>query len=307
MAIITAGDLSDLYQSPFRANGSTVTLKKISETDWLLFGDLAEGDSEGFPLSDGDPYFLVEFEENGNTATILVDNPESTASISMGFGAQQTSFTVNAVPAPFIVPEGQHLAFFIETSSSYTSDFKATVVYGDGSTQEYELDSSWMVSLYDPSGIQSVLFEPKWPGVTMSGSIRAELVTPPQPQQGDFSLIVGDAGENSVGYASEINLTSRPPTGTLLKAPMGIAGEFVTRWETFINTEGSLSIWAQISRDRPYAETRDALVTFHLPGGDVVKEFTLKLLSMNYISFTSDEVVPVWVVGQTVHFSIEVL
>lgn len=50
MAIIVSGDLSDLYnQRTFRANGSTVTLKKISETDWLLFGDLAEGDSQGFP------------------------------------------------------------------------------------------------------------------------------------------------------------------------------------------------------------------------------------------------------------------
>lgn len=49
MTIITAGDTSDLYnQRTFRANGSTVTLKKISETDWLLFGDLAEGESGGF-------------------------------------------------------------------------------------------------------------------------------------------------------------------------------------------------------------------------------------------------------------------
>lgn len=50
MAIITAGELTDLYnQRAFRANGSTVTLKKISETDWILVGGLAEGDSEGFP------------------------------------------------------------------------------------------------------------------------------------------------------------------------------------------------------------------------------------------------------------------
>lgn len=49
MAIITAAGLSDLYnQRAFNKNGSTVTLKKISETDWLLFGDIAEGDSEGF-------------------------------------------------------------------------------------------------------------------------------------------------------------------------------------------------------------------------------------------------------------------
>lgn len=34
--------------SVFRANGSVVTLKKISDTDWFLFGDVAEGDSEGF-------------------------------------------------------------------------------------------------------------------------------------------------------------------------------------------------------------------------------------------------------------------
>lgn len=50
MAIITSGELTDLYnQRTFRANGSTVTLKKVSETDWVLIGDLAEGDSEGFP------------------------------------------------------------------------------------------------------------------------------------------------------------------------------------------------------------------------------------------------------------------
>lgn len=49
MAIITAAGLSDLHnQRTFNKNGSVVTLKKISETDWLLFGDVAEGDSEGF-------------------------------------------------------------------------------------------------------------------------------------------------------------------------------------------------------------------------------------------------------------------
>ena len=53
VAIITSGDLSDLYyQRTFRANGSTVTLKKISETDWMLIGDLADGDSGGFPVKD---------------------------------------------------------------------------------------------------------------------------------------------------------------------------------------------------------------------------------------------------------------
>ena len=54
MTIVTSGELTDLYnQRTFRANGSTVTLKKVSETEWILFGDLAEGDSEGFtyPLS----------------------------------------------------------------------------------------------------------------------------------------------------------------------------------------------------------------------------------------------------------------
>lgn len=51
MAIITAEGLSSsaIYHPAFNKNGSIVTLKKISETDWLLFGDLAEGDSEGFP------------------------------------------------------------------------------------------------------------------------------------------------------------------------------------------------------------------------------------------------------------------
>lgn len=47
--IITAAGLTDtINQRAFNKNGSTVTLKKISETEWLLFGDLAEGDSEGF-------------------------------------------------------------------------------------------------------------------------------------------------------------------------------------------------------------------------------------------------------------------
>lgn len=51
MTIITAAGLADMnsYLAPFNKNGSVVTLKKISETDWLLFGDIAEGDSEGFP------------------------------------------------------------------------------------------------------------------------------------------------------------------------------------------------------------------------------------------------------------------
>lgn len=50
MAIITAAGLTDLYnQRTFNKNGTTITLKKISETEWLLFGDLAEGDSGGFP------------------------------------------------------------------------------------------------------------------------------------------------------------------------------------------------------------------------------------------------------------------
>lgn len=60
MTIITAGDTSDtVNQRTFRANGSTVTLKKISETDWLLFGDVAEGDSKGF----GGPQGLAPGEE----------------------------------------------------------------------------------------------------------------------------------------------------------------------------------------------------------------------------------------------------
>lgn len=202
MAIITSAELKNMkgFSSPFNKNGSVVTLKKISETDWLLFGDLAEGDSEGF---DGDPYFLIDFVQYGDTGTILVNNPESTAQISMGAGAQQTSFIVYTASAPFMVPEGQHLSFLIETSSSYTSDFKATAVYGDGSSEEYELDSSWEVSFYHPSGIQSVLFEPKWPGVTMSGSIRAELVTPPEPQ----GLAPGDEFEGGyfVGVSSDGN------------------------------------------------------------------------------------------------------
>lgn len=50
MTIITAAGLVNLSDSflPFNKNGSVVTLKKISETDWLLFGDIAEGDSVGF-------------------------------------------------------------------------------------------------------------------------------------------------------------------------------------------------------------------------------------------------------------------
>lgn len=56
MAIITAGNTQQPNQvAVFRANGSVLTLKKISDTDWLLFGDLAEGDSEGFGEEDGDP------------------------------------------------------------------------------------------------------------------------------------------------------------------------------------------------------------------------------------------------------------
>lgn len=53
MTIITAeGLVNPQYSSPFNKNGSVVTLKKISETDWLLFGDIVEGDSEGFPPGD---------------------------------------------------------------------------------------------------------------------------------------------------------------------------------------------------------------------------------------------------------------
>lgn len=53
MAIITAAGLSTADTGQvFNKNGSIVTLKKISETDWLLFGDVSEGDSEGFPEKD---------------------------------------------------------------------------------------------------------------------------------------------------------------------------------------------------------------------------------------------------------------
>lgn len=49
MTIITAGSTQPPNDgSVFRVNGSIVTLKKISETEWILFGDLADGDSEGF-------------------------------------------------------------------------------------------------------------------------------------------------------------------------------------------------------------------------------------------------------------------
>lgn len=89
MAIITAAGLTDLYsQRVFNKNGSTVTLKKISETDWLLFGDLAEGDSEGFsggsntlnileymyfqPTSESEPIDYYEFESRGGYVSIDV-------------------------------------------------------------------------------------------------------------------------------------------------------------------------------------------------------------------------------------------
>lgn len=49
MAIITAEGLAIPSEGPiFNRDGSVLTLKKISETDWLLFGDLAKGDSTGF-------------------------------------------------------------------------------------------------------------------------------------------------------------------------------------------------------------------------------------------------------------------
>jgi hypothetical protein len=55
MAIITAEGLAIPYEEPiFNGNGSVVTLKKISETDWLLFGDLAAGSSTGFGGDPGD-------------------------------------------------------------------------------------------------------------------------------------------------------------------------------------------------------------------------------------------------------------
>lgn len=76
MAIITAAGLSDLYnQRAFNKNGSTVTLKKISETEWLLFGDLAEGDSEGFV---SEPSFLM-----GGAMLVSSNNPSSTYLISL--------------------------------------------------------------------------------------------------------------------------------------------------------------------------------------------------------------------------------
>lgn len=88
MTIITAAGLASLndYQSPFNKNGSVITLKKISETDWLLFGDIAEGDSEGFtssgnalnileymyfqPTSESEPIDYPEFESRGGWVSV---------------------------------------------------------------------------------------------------------------------------------------------------------------------------------------------------------------------------------------------
>ena len=67
MAIITSAGLTDLYnQRTFNKNGSTVTLKKISETEWFLFGDLAEGDSEGF----GNPPLFCESQPSWDQAGV---------------------------------------------------------------------------------------------------------------------------------------------------------------------------------------------------------------------------------------------
>lgn len=68
MTIITAAGLSDLHnQRAFNKNGSIVTLKKISETDWILFGDLAEGNSEGFPSAHVSiPFSGGGFQEGSN-------------------------------------------------------------------------------------------------------------------------------------------------------------------------------------------------------------------------------------------------
>jgi len=51
--ITAAGLMKPEDGSVFRANGSVVTLKKISDEDWFLFGDVAEGDSQGFVIEAG--------------------------------------------------------------------------------------------------------------------------------------------------------------------------------------------------------------------------------------------------------------
>jgi hypothetical protein len=79
MAIITSAGLSTPDTVPlFNKNGSVVTSKKISETDWLLSGDLAEGDSGGFPEApqEGDFEWQYEFEGYGETIQPVGFNDE---------------------------------------------------------------------------------------------------------------------------------------------------------------------------------------------------------------------------------------
>lgn len=77
MTIFTAAGTALIGENiPFNKNGSIVTLKKISETDWLLFGDLAEGDSEGF----GRPFCATSFSwygEMGVTFPVILGQPEN--------------------------------------------------------------------------------------------------------------------------------------------------------------------------------------------------------------------------------------
>lgn len=96
MAIITAEGLSD-NGNYFNKNGSVLTLKKISETEWLLFGDVAEGESEGFPPTPP-PHI-------GNR--ILVNDYDSPRFIGDGSNFQLNPFVVDSI-------DNEQFAFFNE-------------------------------------------------------------------------------------------------------------------------------------------------------------------------------------------------
>lgn len=154
MAIITAAGLSTPDIVPaFNRNGSVVTLKKISETDWLLFGDVAEGDSEGFPNIVRPLILTFDTDSLGSKSIIVHLAPRYSG---MGGVVRVTQpgqepyleSWVNSMTIPHqqgnisyeIWGESQDQPFVVEIDPSYTPIFDMHVnSWGDANITEWRL------------------------------------------------------------------------------------------------------------------------------------------------------------------------
>lgn len=177
MAIITAAGLSGPYdQMTFNKNGSILTLKKISETDWLMFGDVVEGDSEGFGVGSPDSsnmWFMMYSDQVWQSFPFDGDVGIEGIELSTQVG---TTRSVYFIPQDDVAmppnPEEWFLRFDLRDDNGDYPGNTMIVRYGDGSEETYPLDTSYnFTEVVHRGGIVEMEIKSHQSGIPITGEL----------------------------------------------------------------------------------------------------------------------------------------